>query len=685
MQPLEFLRDLFGSINFNDNKSDDINYDLWVSIFSVLEYCESIEIDYICDHISRNKKFWKDSLVALPGTWFSNCPPSASKILKSLGWNQIPSYNEVKFSFISAGSYVNKLTSKNIKIKNPFLILRTPLTIKDWRIFDNNLNYFDRNLSEDHPIIHVSWIDSLWYCNQLSIKSKLDSCFVLEDESGHPRNKLKYQEIKFLGLNCNGYRLPTQIEWEYACLSGIENKDRYAGLNESAWWSGNSNRELQKVAQKKPNLWGLFDMLGNVNEWCLDGYEDGYLSSKEHHFKITKGGSYGTDDDDVKIFVNNSMIYQFAPLDTSFRPVKNIIYNNLYNPNINQDSINVSSDLKIKNERGKLVSLLIAYQKEKIKDSHKINIKNEIIDKQIYFHMYENQYQINDMLKNDNQNLNKNEIINNVSNINKNTKQITPLSKIDKKLDLIRNKNSKIKIDPILSNLDQKDPTLIDVNDKINNKLIHDKINSKQNQIINKNSIKNLNEQFNDDPNVLNLHEQFKDNVNNLNVLLKSTEININNLNILLKSTENNINDYENSKKLILSNLNQKNIETKIVESNLSQPIQDSQTKNSENYYSIELFNQKKKDESKIQKFLKNLIMSFFIFWGLDLNSIYYEYGKLNGLRSALVDILVVRFGGKKNDWLKIVYNCKEDEILILIQMASVNSKESIINFLNSK
>ena len=124
--------------------------------------------------------------------------------------------------------------------------------------------------SDDLPVEKVPWLDAVGFCNKLS-----------ERENRKPFYRMNGREVTVVGGN--GYRLPTEAEWEYACRANSATLypfgDDAGKLGEHAWHDGNADSTTHPVGQKPPNAWGLYDMLGNVWEWCADGYDEKYYVS----------------------------------------------------------------------------------------------------------------------------------------------------------------------------------------------------------------------------------------------------------------------------------------------------------------------------------------------------------------------------------------------------------------------
>jgi formylglycine-generating enzyme required for sulfatase activity len=132
-----------------------------------------------------------------------------------------------------------------------------------------------------NPVEQVRWSDAVRYCNARSRLEGLQPCYDLQ----------KWE----CNFNANGYRLPTEAEWEYACRAGTKTAfffgDSPSKLTSFAWFDKNSGGKPQPVGQKRPNPWGLYDMHGNVWEWCNDFYKvDYYQESPEDNPKGPKTG-----------------------------------------------------------------------------------------------------------------------------------------------------------------------------------------------------------------------------------------------------------------------------------------------------------------------------------------------------------------------------------------------------------
>lgn len=118
--------------------------------------------------------------------------------------------------------------------------------------------------ADERPVSNVSWFDAIMFCNRLSKRERLNSCYRIIG------NRVYWNRA------ADGYRLLTEAEWEYACRAGTTTRWSFGAdewrLGDYAWFRGNSNGNPHPVGSKRPNLWGLYDMHGNVWEWCWDRY-----------------------------------------------------------------------------------------------------------------------------------------------------------------------------------------------------------------------------------------------------------------------------------------------------------------------------------------------------------------------------------------------------------------------------
>ena len=163
-----------------------------------------------------------------------------------------------------------------VTISKPFLISDTEVTQEQWTEVMGNSpwegavsNSFAKK-GPRFPAVGITWDDAVAFCKELTI---------LEREAEKIPSGVSYS-------------LPTEAQWEYSCRAGSRKAYTFghdaSKLSDHAWWGGyigngnaSSERYAHEVASKLPNAWKLFDMHGNVSEWCLDGFEDKLPGGKD--------------------------------------------------------------------------------------------------------------------------------------------------------------------------------------------------------------------------------------------------------------------------------------------------------------------------------------------------------------------------------------------------------------------
>jgi len=240
--------------------------------------------------------------------------------------------NDGSASFSMGQSGISGATPvRTVKLTQGFYMSKYQITQKQWEdVMGTTIDDQEATTSwglygkgVNHPMYYVNWYEAIVFCNKLSIEEGFSPAYEIQKESDttvwstNPADwdavptssNSRWNAVRIVASS-TGYRLPTEAQWEYACRAGATgdyglSEDKVNEINSTtlgnyAWYSDNSDGKTHAVRGKKPNAWGLYDMHGNVWEWCWDWHgtyvdsppNENPLGASSGSLRVVRGGSW---------------------------------------------------------------------------------------------------------------------------------------------------------------------------------------------------------------------------------------------------------------------------------------------------------------------------------------------------------------------------------------------------------